>query len=246
MKLFNRNVFGQIVWMKKYLISILGAVFYRRFHKTNHLKVEGGEVLESLPHRHVLFVSNHQTYFADVTAMLYSMCAARKGKLHRLNSLGYMFNPPANIYFIAARETMKAGILPRIFAYAGAVEIQRTWREAGQEVHRKVNPEDTKNIGIALSDGWVITFPQETTTPDAPGRKGTAHIIRQYRPLVVPIIVDGFRHAFDKKGLKLEHPGTVLSLCYFPPLDIDYDNDSVEAIMEKVMKAIGQYTPRTE
>ena len=64
---------------------------------------------------------------------------------------------------------------------------------------REVNPNDTENIKIALKDGWVITFPQGTTKSFKPVRKGTAHIIKQHRPIVVPIVIDGFRRSFEKK-----------------------------------------------
>ena len=50
----------------------------------------------------------------------------------------------------------------------------------------------------------VITFPQGTTTPFKPIRKGTAHIIKRYKPIVVPIVIDGFRRSFDKKGLRVK------------------------------------------
>jgi hypothetical protein len=31
--------------------------------------------------------------------------------------------------YVAAKETMQAGILPRIMAYAGAITVERTWRK---------------------------------------------------------------------------------------------------------------------
>ena len=43
---------------------------------------------------------------------------------------------------------------------------------------RQVNMSDISNIGRALEDVWVVTFPQRTTTPFKPLRKGTAHIIK--------------------------------------------------------------------
>jgi hypothetical protein len=67
---------------------------------------------------------------------------------------------------------------------------------------KDVNPNDTENIKIALNDGWVITFPG-TTKSFKPVRKGTAHIIKE-RPIVVPIVIDGFRRSFDKKGLRMK------------------------------------------
>ena len=91
--------------------------------------------------------------------------------------MGYLWNPKLNIYYVAAKETMKAGLLPRILAYAGSVSIERTWRQAGKSINRQVKMSDISNIGLALKDGWVITFPQGTTKPFRPVRKGTAHLI---------------------------------------------------------------------
>ena len=44
-------------------------ISYRRFNGFNKLKISGSENLVDLPKTNVLFVSNHQTYFADVAAM---------------------------------------------------------------------------------------------------------------------------------------------------------------------------------
>ena len=89
-------------------------------------------------------------------------------------------------------------------AYAGSVSIERTWREKGKEINRKVKFSDISNIGRALDDGWVVTFPQGTTKPFKPIRKGTAHIIKRYKPVVIPIVIDGFRRSFDKKGIMIK------------------------------------------
>ncbi len=144
----------------------------------------------NLPNNNVLFVSNHQTYFADVVAMFHVFNASLSGRVDSIKNVGYLWNPKLNIYFIAARETMRSGILPRVLAYAGSVSIDRTWREKGKEINRQVKMKDISNIGLALDDGWVITFPQGTTTPFKPLRKGTAHIIKQYKPVVVPLVID--------------------------------------------------------
>ncbi|HCQ77818.1 MAG TPA: 1-acyl-sn-glycerol-3-phosphate acyltransferase, partial [Leeuwenhoekiella sp.] len=100
---------------------------------------------------------------------------------------------------------------------------------------------DTENIGIALHDGWVITFPQGTTKPWKPIRKGTAHIIKQYKPVVVPIVIDGFRRSFDKKGIRIKKRGILQTMEIKKPLDIDYENDSVEDIVEMIEYAIEQH-----
>src|SRR5690606_33290998 len=98
---------------------------------------------------------------------------------------------------------------------------------------RDVNLKDTENIGRALKDGWVITFPQGTTKPFKPIRKGTAYIIKEYKPIVIPIVIDGFRRSFDKKGIRIKKRGILQSFQIKEPLEIDYENDTVEEIVEK-------------
>ena len=126
-------------------------------------------------------------------------------------------------------------------AYAGSVSIDRTWRAGGQEVNRQVKFSDISNIGKALNDGWVITFPQGTTTPFKPIRKGTAHIIKKYNPIVVPIVIDGFRRSFDKKGLRVKKKNILQSMEIKKPLEIDYKNDTIDQIVEKIEYAIEQH-----
>ena len=91
----------------------------------------------------------------------------------------------------------------------------------------------------AVEENWIIQFPQGTTTPFAPGRKGTAHLIKMHRPIVVPIVIDGFSTAFDKKGIKLRKRGTLLSVTFKESLKVDYDAP-IEEILDDVMTAIGQ------
>ena len=128
-------------------------------------------------------------------------------------------------------------------AYVGAITVERTWRAGGKDVteKREVNPNDTENIRIALNDGWVITFPQGTTKSFKPVRKGTAHIIKQHKPIVVPIVIDGFRRSFDKKGLRIKKKNILQSFIIKEPLEIDYENETIEQIVEKVEYAIEQH-----
>ncbi len=214
---------------------------HRRYRGFNELNIEGSEIIKQLPDNNVLFVSNHQTYFADVVAMFHVFNASLSGRLDSIKNVGYLWNPKLNIYYVAAKETMSAGLLPKILAYAGSVSIERTWRASGKSVNRQVKMSDISNIGTALEDGWVITFPQGTTKPFKPLRKGTAHIIKQYKPLVVPIVIDGFRRSFDKKGLMIKKKGILQSMVIKSPLDIDYENESLDSIIEKVEYAIEQH-----
>ena len=136
---------------------------------------------------------------------------------------------------------MKSGLLPRILAYAGSVSIERTWRESGKNINRQVKMSDISNIGLALKDGWVITFPQGTTKPFKPVRKGTAHIIKHFKPIVIPIVIDGFRRSFDKKGIMIKKRGILQSMIIKDPLKIDYNNESLDKILEKIEYAIEQH-----
>ncbi len=205
------------------------------------MKIEGSEVIKNLPDKNVLFISNHQTYFADVAAMFHVFNASLKGRVDNIKNVGYLWQPKLNIYYVAASETMKEGLLPRVLAYAGAITVERTWRAKGENVQREVNPNDTENIKIALDDGWVITFPQGTTRSFKPVRKGTAHIIKQHKPIVVPIVIDGFRRSFDRKGLVVKKKGILQSFQIKPPLDIDYENETIDEIVEKIEYAIEQH-----
>ena len=241
MPLFNKNPFGHLLFVKKWLIRILALLSHRRYKGFNTLDIEGADVIRRLPETNVLFVSNHQTYFADVVAMFHVFNASLKGRDNNINNIGYIWNPKLNMYYVAAAETMKKSLLTKILAYAGSISVERTWRAEGKDVNRQVKMSDISNIGKALDDGWVVTFPQGTTTPWKPLRKGTAHIIKKYKPIVVPVVIDDFRRSFDKKGLRIKKKGILQSMVIKEPLDIDYENESFEAIIEKLEYAIEQH-----
>jgi 1-acyl-sn-glycerol-3-phosphate acyltransferase len=237
--MFRRDPFGHQLFLKRILISLIGWLTWSRYARKNKISISGTEHLGKLPARNVLFVSNHQTYFADVIAMLHVFCAVKNGYHNTIRKPWYLFRPRINNYFVAAEETMKKGILPRIFAYVGSVSIQRTWRQGDTDINRKVRMEDLSNIGTALSDGWVINFPQGTTRVHAKGRRGVTVLVKKYNPVVVPVVIDGFRRAFDKKGLKLKKKGVTLSIRFKPPLDLHPDENG-DVMLEKIMDAIEQ------
>ena len=241
MGIIKRNPFGHILYFKKWLIRIFGVLSHRRFRGFNELKIEGSDIIKNLPDKNVLFVSNHQTYFADVVSMFHVFNASLKGRVDSIKNVGYLWNPKLNLYFIAAKETMTSGLLPRILAYAGSISIERTWRSKGEDINRQVKMSDISKIGIALNDGWVITFPQGTTTPFKPIRKGTALLIKQYKPIVIPIVIDGFRRSFDKKGLRIKKKNILQTMEIKPALEIDYENESVEEIVKKIEHSIEQH-----
>ena len=142
----------------------------------------------------------------------------------------YLFKPCHSAYYIAAEETMKnSGILARIFSYAGAVTVKRAWRHKGKDVQRSSDYRAPAKIKKALSYGWVITFPQGTTSHNAPIRQGASSIIKALNPVVVPVKISGFNVAFDKKGLKYRNRGTDLGISFETPIQFGKDH-SVEEI----------------
>lgn len=225
--------------VRKVVYAIVGSATYPGLAMVNKLKIEGTEHIEKLPHRNVLFVSNHQTYFADVITFLHIFCAVKWRKKNRLGVPYYLLNPFTSVYYVAAEETMKSSWISRLFTLAGALTVKRTWRKDGSEVRRGLDPSDTRKIERALGRAWVITFPQGTTKPFAPGRKGTAYIIKHCRPVVIPVVIQGFWRAFNKKGLKFKKKGVLLSVRFKAPLNIDYEAPA-EAILEQVMDGIEQ------
>lgn len=240
-KFFKRDVIGNLILYKRIIFFLMGAVALFRFKRINNAVLSGTEHVNQLPKKNVLFVSNHQTYFADVSMMLLALFSIKNGFRDKIGSVFCLFNPNPRIYFIAAAETMKNDLLTKVLGYAGGILIKRTWREKGKAIKREVDFSDTANIGNALKDGWVITFPQGTTKPYAPGRKGTAHLIKQYKPVVIPVTIDGFRRAFDKKGLVVKKKGVDLKMTFKAPLNINYDAP-VEEILDQVMNGIEQTT----
>jgi 1-acyl-sn-glycerol-3-phosphate acyltransferase len=225
--------------VRSLVYALVGAVSWPGLVIFNRIKIEGTEHLRSLPKGNVLFVSNHQTYFADVIAFLHIFCAVKWRRENRLGIPFYLLNPFTNVHFVAAEETMNGSLLSRIFKLAGALTVKRTWREKGKDVARERDESDTQKIDEALHNSWIITFPQGTTKPFAPGRKGTAHIIKNNQPIVIPVVINGFWRAFTKTGLSFKKTGTQLTVRFKEPLVIDY-TQPVDAILDQVMEAIEQ------
>jgi 1-acyl-sn-glycerol-3-phosphate acyltransferase len=205
----------------------------------NRLKISGTEHLENLPRENVLFVSNHQTYFADVIAFLHVFCAVKWGKRNRLGVPFYLLKPFTNVHYIGAATTLRKNWLTRFFSLAGAIPVKRTWNSDSKEERKGLETADFKRIENALASSWVITFPQGTTKPFAPGRKGTVHTIKRMKPVVVPIVISGFNEAFDKKGLRFRKKGTLLTITFKEPMHIDFDAPT-DVILDEIMDAIEQ------
>lgn len=240
--IFEKDPFGNSLLLKRLMIFVLGWFTYYRLTAVNRLKIEGMEHLAKLPDQGVLFLSNHQTYFADVMSFYHVFCASKWGYQNTVSPPFYLFSPRARMYYVAAAETMKeGGVLPKIFTTVGAILVQRSWRAKGENVKRELDNRGQENIAKGLEHGWVISFPQGTTKPFAPVRKGTAYLIKENNPIIVPIVINGFRRAFDKKGLRFKKRNTLLTVKIQPPMEYD-PNDTVEELVEKITVAI-QQTP---
>jgi 1-acyl-sn-glycerol-3-phosphate acyltransferase len=226
-----RDAFGHLRPIRWGMINLGGYLTVLQLRVLNRLRVEGLEHLKGLPSRGVLLVSNHLTHYMDSIVVFHSVSYLRRP---------YLIWPRTNLYIVAALETMKSrGWLPWLMAYNGTICVKRSWKEGDQAVDRKVDPEDVTKIQTGLEGGWVLTYPQGTTTPGAPGRIGCARIIKEFRPIVVPVQLRGLRDAFDRTGLKLRKTRVDLSVRYGRPLDIPYDQ-SVTAILGAVMAGIGE------
>jgi 1-acyl-sn-glycerol-3-phosphate acyltransferase len=64
-------------------------------------------------------------------------------------------------------------------------------------------------------------------------------IIKKNRPIVVPVVINGFWRAFTKKGLSFKKRGSLLTVRFKEPLQIDFDAPN-EEILEQIMDAIEQ------
>ncbi|MBZ4192363.1 lysophospholipid acyltransferase family protein [Niabella beijingensis] len=225
--------------VRKFVHFTVGVFTYPGIAIVNKLRIRGTEHLKNLPSHNVLFVSNHQTYFVDVITFFHILSAYKWGKKDRLGFPYYFLNPYTRVNYVAAEQTMKSSWLSRLFLLAGGLTVKRTWNENSGEKRTGLDPSDTRKIQRALDKNWVITFPQGTTTPYAPARKGTALIIKHHKPIVIPVVINGFSRAFNKTGITLKRKGTLLTVTFKPPMEIDYDA-SAQEITGQIMDAIEQ------
>ncbi len=106
---------GEIKLIRKIVYALVGIFSYPGLAIVNKLTIKGTEHIENLPKHNVLFVSNHQTYFADVITFLHIFCAVKWRKRNRLGVPYYLLNPFTRVYYVAAEETMKSSFISRLF-----------------------------------------------------------------------------------------------------------------------------------
>ncbi|HRO84850.1 MAG TPA: lysophospholipid acyltransferase family protein [Niabella sp.] len=225
--------------VRKFIHFVVGLSTYPGIAIINKLRYYGTEHLASLPKANVMFVSNHQTYFMDVITLLHIFSAVKWGKKDKLGLPYYFLNPYTRVNYVAAETTMKSSWMSRLFLLAGGLTVRRTWNESTKEARAGLDPSDTRKIERSLANNWIITFPQGTTTPYAPARRGTALIIKHHKPIVIPIVINGFSKAFHKTGVTVKKKGVVLTVTFKEPIKIDYDA-SAQEITDQLMDAIEQ------
>jgi len=233
----KKNIFGQTILIKRLIIALVGLITHRTF-RSQRFQIIGSKYLNNIPEKNVLFVSNHQTYFYDVIAMLHVFNSSAKGRIDTVKKPKYLVSPKTNLYYIASLETMKKSFITKLLTYAGAILVQRSWRESGEDVNREIRAEDPNNIKLALEDGWVITFPRGTTNNRKPVRKGTAHIIKDNNPTVIPVKISGFNEVFQRNGLKVINRKLPFSIEISEPLSSDIYSRSIDDITLELEKII--------
>jgi len=233
----KKNIFGQTIFLKRLIIATVGLITHRTF-RSKKFEIIGSENLINLPDNNVLFVSNHQTYFYDVIAMIHVLNSSVKGRIDTVKRPSYLINPKTNLYYIASLETMGKSFTTKLLTYAGAILIQRSWRDSGESVSRDVRSEDPNKIKLALKDGWVITFPRGTTDSSKPVRRGTAHIIKSNSPLIVPIKLLGFNDVFQRNGLKILNRKKIFSMEICKPIRKNIHENSIDEITSELEKTI--------
>ncbi len=128
--------------------------------------------------------------------------------------------------------------MSRLFLLAGGLTVRRTWNENSKEQRAGLDPSDTRKIERSLKITGSLPFPRNDNALCA-GAKGTALIIKHHKPIVIPVVINGFSKAFNKTGVTLRKRGTLLTVTFKEPLQIDYEA-SAQDITEQLMDAIEQ------
>ncbi|MEW6364241.1 MAG: lysophospholipid acyltransferase family protein [Acidobacteriota bacterium] len=221
-------------WIRRGLIAGLGLGFtLPYFRLLNRIRVRGHSILDQLPRKNVIFLSNHQTYFLDAIAF-FDLVYVRKG---------YPLEDPF-LRFSAAEETIKRSLLTSIMSKAGGVTVKRSFREGGRDVKRSVDLEGAERVAQAIACGWLLHFPSGTTQRGAPLRPGVAMLLHRTRAVAVPLRVDGFRDLLLHKQI----PGRLWKKCSITihqPLDLQdfyarpYTKEAGQEVLRRLTELIG-------
>ena len=228
----SETFFGR--WLRRGLIASLGFGFtFPYFRLLNRIHVEGDSLLDRLPRKGVVFLSNHQTYFTEAIAFFDLVYVRRQ----------FPLEDPV-LRFSAAEETMKKNLLTTVLTKAGGVTFRRSFREGGVDVRRPVDIEGVARVEEAIRTGWLLHFPAGTTKKGAPLRPGVAQLLHRTRAVAVPVRVDGFPELLLHK----QFPGKLFRRCsirLMEPLDLDgfysrpYNREEGAALVERLSLLLG-------
>jgi hypothetical protein len=56
---------------------------------------------------------------------------------------------------------------------------------------------------------------------------------------VVPVVINGFRRAFDKTGMFVKSTGNLLTITFKEPLELDFSKEN-DDLLDQIMVAIEQ------
>jgi len=220
-------------WLRRGIITSLGLGFtIPYFRLLNRVKVTGDAIIDRLPRKNVVFLSNHQTYFMEAMA-IFDVVYVR----HHLP-----LEDPF-MRFSAATETMKHNPLTQLFTKAGGVTFRRSFREGGKDVKRAADFEGIAKVEEAIANGWLLHFPAGTTQKGAPLRPGVAQLLHRTKAVAVPVRVDGFRDLLLYK----QFPGKLLQKCHLrlhPPMDlaafyaVPYHKDAGAEVVGRLSKIV--------
>ncbi len=57
--------------------------------------------------------------------------------------------------------------------------------------------------------------------------------------MVVPVVINGFRRAFDKTGMLVKSTGNLLTITFKEPLELDFTKEN-DDLLDQIMVAIEQ------
>jgi len=221
-------------WLRRGIITSAAFGFtLPYFRLLNRVHATGDAILDTLPHRNVVFLSNHQTYFMEAIAFFDLVYVKHAMPLE---------DPFTR--FSAATETMQKNLVTQLFTKAGGVTFRRSFREGGKDVKRTADFEGIAKVEEAIATGWLLHFPAGTTQKGAPLRPGVAQLLHRTKAIAVPVRVDGFRELLLHKQI----PGKFLRKCHLtlhPPMDLDafyaapYDKERGAEVVERLSAIIG-------
>jgi 1-acyl-sn-glycerol-3-phosphate acyltransferase len=222
------------IWSRRALFCVFAAGFTLPYlNVLNHVDLQGGERLNALPKRGVIFLANHQTYFTEAIAFFDAVYRRRRLR----------WEDPF-LRFSAAEETMRKNLATSLLTTAGAVTFHRSFRHGGVDLRRSVDLEGIGRIEQAIHSGWLLHFPTGTTREGAQIRPGVSRLLHSTQAVAVPVRVEGFREMLLHKQI----PGRIhrrASIRIDEPMDLSafyaapFTPEAGALVVDRISERIG-------